>query len=424
MFRLHETTRRQICRSGFVVCCILPTVATAGWIVHCHRPWRVRDKQAEIASVIGVEARLDDWSEPRPGAGHTSVLALIDPASMAAIAELKTVEFDRSRSAETVAIGSLAASTRQLNALAGVARNGLRRLGQRDLAMHIESLALAGATPGATFALHDVDVKIGHNARGELQGQFVAHLGAGSPADATIRGVLAPAEGADGGMQLTIDARDAAPPAWLLAAAAPVVGDLGVDATFTGVVRLEFAAHHVRGVAAGRLNRVALAAFFPPGAIHTQRGDAAVDLNELRWLDGRIESLAGVVTAEQLETSQSLVAAAVTALHCGNSTAGLLDAEHGSRPIAIDRLACRFQLDSSGLALTGALPADARLPQGCIATSDGRPLLRTPPYPRLPAGAWVQFVSGPAQSWVPATREAVDLAEQMPLPEAAGAVTR
>jgi hypothetical protein len=82
---------------------------------------------------------------------------------------------------------------------------------------------------------------------------------------------------------------------------------------------------------------------------------------------------------------------------------------------AVDRLACRFVLDRKGLTLTGEAPAADNLP-GCLATSGGARLLMQPQYVDIPAGAWVQFVTGPAASWVPASAGAVKLAERLPLP--------
>jgi hypothetical protein len=74
-------------------------------------------------------------------------------------------------------------------------------------------------------------------------------------------------------------------------------------------------------------------------------------------------------------------------------------------------------MDPDGLSLAGLLPLEANQPTGCIAKSGGRPLLTSPPHPRLHASAWLQFVAGPAPGWVPATREVIEAASRLPLPD-------
>jgi hypothetical protein len=102
-------------------------------------------------------------------------------------------------------------------------------------------------------------------------------------------------------------------------------------------------------------------------------------------------------------------------------------ASHGKEAaaelVALDALACRFNLDHRGLTLTSDLPVQQSLPEGCLATSGGRPLLMQSPY-LLPAGAWVQFVAGhPASPWAPATLEAAEILEHLPLPNTGEAAT-
>jgi hypothetical protein len=92
-------------------------------------------------------------------------------------------------------------------------------------------------------------------------------------------------------------------------------------------------------------------------------------------------------------------------------------AKSGSKElIDVDRLACRFVLDRKGLTVTGDMPPADDLPAGCLATSGGVGLLMQPQYVDVPAGAWVQFVAGPAKSWLPASAGAIKVAERLPLP--------
>jgi hypothetical protein len=423
MFRLHETSRRRVCRIAFVAFCLAPTAATAAWIAHWHRPWRVADQETRLSAYLGLGVRLADWREPRPGGGRTSTLTLVDP-STAAIVELADLSLARAGASTSLVAQAATLDVQSFDELAVLAREALNRHGDLDLTIQAGTVT-ASDGGDRTLALEGVAVKIDRDADGGRQGQLVARVADGSNTPPVVRVALkAVGAGLKRRIEATIDARNAKLPGWLVDDLVPVIGDVGDAATFTGLVRMEFASDHVQGVASGQLETVSLSAMLGSGKVHAARGHATVTLQELRWRDGRIEGMAGVVQSENAEVSQSLVAAAVANLFCGNASAELFKPEHQAKPVSIDRLACRFQLDQTGLSLAGAIPPDAALPHGCIAASGGRPLLTTPPYPRLPAGAWVQFVSGPAQSWVPATRSAVDMAQRMPLPEAGEILAR
>jgi hypothetical protein len=87
--------------------------------------------------------------------------------------------------------------------------------------------------------------------------------------------------------------------------------------------------------------------------------------------------------------------------------------------IDLDLLAIRVQLDERGLTLWGACPAESGMPTGCMAVSGGQPLLVHPPYGNFDLGRMVSTLSTPTKSWLPATREAVGMADRLPLPGSA-----
>jgi hypothetical protein len=175
----------------------------------------------------------------------------------------------------------------------------------------------------------------------------------------------------------------------------------------------------VLGSLQGRLINVNAAAVLPSNSAHSLRGSAVVELADMRWRGWRLEQLHGSVRLENGAASRSLVAAAVKYLLCLQASDGqAMPAENGlaGELVAVDLFSCRFQLDAKGLTLSGNCQQEAHWPKGCLAVSGLQPLILEPPYIQVPLGAWVQFVSAPGASWLPATREAVEVAERLPLP--------
>ena len=73
-------------------------------------------------------------------------------------------------------------------------------------------------------------------------------------------------------------------------------------------------------------------------------------------------------------------------------------------------------MTSAGLTLTGRCRSIRDGAPGCLLASKGEPLLLEPRYANLPVAQLVQVLSQPAASWLPASREAHEMAGRLPLP--------
>jgi hypothetical protein len=168
----------------------------------------------------------------------------------------------------------------------------------------------------------------------------------------------------------------------------------------------------------GRVHSADLAALLPIGSPHTLRGVATVELTEFIWEGEQVERLAGTLTAQQAAMSRSLLdeMASKTGFQCPQASDGV-PVDGDSSLVALDAMAVRFQLSSEGLTFWGQCPAEeAGMPENCMATSGRQPLLIAPPFYNWHLGVLVQTLAGPGAAWLPATREAVDMAGRLPLP--------
>ncbi len=336
---------------------------------------------------------------------------LADLTTHLSLVEFTDLETHWGRRAATISAQTATIDAAQLDALVRRANDWLWQLNKEQVRFDVDRLAIRGADANDAVEFHDVQVRATRDAASGVKAQLFAHLSendAGAPA---VR--ISLQQLADGGSRITratIDCRGVELPSWLFAAAGPVMASCGTDAAFSGAVQLDWTGGVLGGRAAGQIDDADLAAMLPVGSPHVARGRTTVTLHELRWRGRQIESFAGSVRATGVEVSWSLVEAAVKQLYCEQPSVVTTEM------IAVDRLACEFRLNRQGLTLTGELNSESNLPQGCIAESGGRPLVMQPKYVDLPAGAWVQFVAAAGTSWLPATQEAVDLAERLPLP--------
>jgi hypothetical protein len=244
--------------------------------------------------------------------------------------------------------------------------------------------------------------------------QLVAQIAGQNAAESAIRLTLEPSVASDSvSATVTLDARGVGLPAGLLAAVAPGLGSFGRAAQFKGAVQWTLDRPEPHCVVQGRIEQADLASILPAGSPHSLRGAATVDLQQLSWRGSRIERLAGTVHAEKGAISRSLVAALVQNYKCGGTDG--VAAVDDPEMVALDQLAVRFELDAGGLSFWGNFPADSHLPTGCLAVSGLQPLLIESPYDKWHLGLLVQTLAAPGVTWMPATSEAVEMAERLPL---------
>ena len=320
MFRLHETTRRRVCRLAFVVLCAAPTVSVVLWVLYAHRPGRLAAEQARIESDVHLAVRLADWQHPRPGAVRSAAIELVDPASGDVL--VKLVEFERHRAAGGIVCAAqlidLALDRREL--LVTRADEWLLELADERSQLHAPAIT---ATAGARrLELRNTQLRVERRDDGTIYGQLIVNIPGMAVGAAPLRITIEFRPGPDKRLLLSVDTNQTAVPAWLIGSIAPALSCPDDRATFSGELQIECLSDQIHGVAQGQWKHLALDHLLSPGSPHAIHGRATVTASVLLWQDDAIERVVGSVKAESCAASPSLIAAAVKHLLCGQASAG------------------------------------------------------------------------------------------------------
>jgi hypothetical protein len=424
MFALHETKQRRVCRAAFFALCVGPTLLTAWWIASHYWPGRQGRISRELGRALDVHVKLADWREPRPRTVRTSGMTLSDGASGYPLVEVKLLEAQSGRGLQAYRIDEAMIDAGQLDQIARKVDRWLRMLPPdvhevwcRRLTIRLPSPTDEGspAAPAGRFEMHNVHVRIDRDRAGRVHAQGMAFVGNAQDPTQAVRLTLIPSSGSGVANALTLATEPAGVAASALAAVAPGFHCFGEDAVFVGKAQWILNSGGQEGIVQGRVLQADLASVLPLSSPHRLHGHATLELAELKWRGERIERLAGAVFARDAAISQSLVEAAVTNFRCGRGAAGQPTADDPSQ-MDIDYLGIHFNLNEKGLTFWGACPADVSTEEECIAVSGMQPLLVAPRLHNWHVGWLVQTALAPPSGWLPATREAVEMADRLPLP--------
>jgi hypothetical protein len=95
MFKLHQESRRRLCRAGFLLGCLLPTVSMAAWGAYRHSPLHTRRHELVLRASLGLRARVATVASPRPGIVRYGDMELADGETGRPIATCGLVEVRR-----------------------------------------------------------------------------------------------------------------------------------------------------------------------------------------------------------------------------------------------------------------------------------------------------------------------------------------
>jgi hypothetical protein len=423
MFALHETTRKRVCRTAFLALCVAPTLAMASWTASHHWPGRHGRLSRELGRTLDVHVKLADWREPRPQTVRTSGMTLSDGATGQVLVNVARLEMQTGRGSQVLRIEEATVEASQLIEVACKVDRWLRLLPPEAQEVRCRRLVIRLPSPGESspagqprqFVMHNVHVRIDRDAAGRIQAQGIGLIDGIQDVAHAVRLALLPSTGSGAEIALTLETGPIGVAASALAEVLPGFGRLGNDSVFVGKAQWLFAGAEQQGVVEGRVSQADLAGVLPANSPHRLRGRATVELAELTWHGERVERLAGAVLAEQASISRSLVEAAVTNFRCGRGTEGQPAADDPTL-VVVDRLGIRFDLNGEGLTFWGACPPESSLEEACMAVSGLQPLLIAPPLRNWHVGWLVQTLMAPPSGWLPATREAVELGDRLPLP--------
>jgi hypothetical protein len=79
MFRLHDSTRRQICVALFIALCVFPTLGVGGWAISRRLPWNRQAEEAQLSAELGLTVSLETMTHTLPSVVRYTGLKLTDP---------------------------------------------------------------------------------------------------------------------------------------------------------------------------------------------------------------------------------------------------------------------------------------------------------------------------------------------------------
>jgi len=414
---MHDRTRRRLCRTGFLLLCVLPTVSVVVWgSVICSPAYVAAHKaawQADLSRRLGLTVQLQSVQNPSRGLTVLTGLVLRDPETNAPLAQVRRIE--------------LGCRGDQWVVLAAQPELETKNLWRLYRALHQRLLCGApGSLPKVHFYAGELNLKQ-----------------SGDRGDSTLTDVHCRLTPAETGPQATIEFRDVAqqsgepaqlsltrnrqisPPAtrwhlrtgsaplpcYLLADHVAILACLGDRATFQGTVEAIRSPGGWEGEVTGRFGDVDLDRLVTDRYDHKLSGMAEVVFRRARFRGGKLVDAAGDLLCSGGVVSLSL-------LHQADKSLGLV-ADGRIRSVETDslrryqELKFGFTLTQQGLKIVG-LCHDAG--EGVVMTDYYGPLLTDRPQEVAQVAALVRTLSSRSGEHVPATYEAYQLLHVLPIP--------
>lgn len=407
---MSPSFQRNICRSLFFVCCVLPTTLVVAWVLVRNRPGRVPRYMTNMSQRLGLHVHLTGVAHPRPGVTKLTGLQLVDPETKQLIAQSDQVTMVCRSGMVRLTMEEFVVERDQIKRLMEWYRDRILRqtldfpspvlVFSRSLVLRDENgdskfSSVRGEWdriangPKATW-----DFKLaGQQSTEPLQITYARDCRTHAPTT-----------------HFSLDTRDTPLPCSLLAPLLPVMRPLNAQATFQGQVWAAHASQGWKGLAVGRLSGIELDRVVPPNSLHELTGTAEVTIRELRFRGSKVTRAIGSISAGPGTASRSLLHTVTRVLNLvGRDESALLDA----RPLEYKDLQLGFQIDTTGLILLGHCE---NVEAGTIMTDTHGSLLRQPQRQPIPVVRLIRALVPNQNVLVPATQETESLLRVLPLP--------
>jgi hypothetical protein len=404
MFKLHETTRKQVYRALFFALALVPTVAVLAWGVARHLPGRAQQLADELSAQLSLDVRLSDVSHPRPGVLLLTDLAVADPETGLPLLKCGSLEVEYSAEQITVAASLVEVEAARAELLWRLLDRRLRQSPDRDDRMTITADPVTWKTPGASQTFNEVLVRLGEASTGREA--EISFLLAGAKADEPTQLRIVRHRKPAPATAVTLKTGGAALPCSAFAPLVDTTAWLGTRAQFNGYIWVRETPLGWDGELTGELTQLDLDALVTGRFPHVMRGTADLRLERAKLIGGRITEAAGALRGTAGEISSSLLVAGRKALHLE----GHPNLESSVAIESYDRLAVDFVIEPEGLTLLGRCgPTEALLVQ------NGHALWKQPAQQPQPVVTLVRALVPANEVQVPAAGETDLLLRHLPL---------
>jgi hypothetical protein len=414
---MPHSQRLILCRTGFVLLCLLPTLAVCGWLVRrassAYRAAERGEWQRELNGRLGLAVEISALSYPSFDVAVLDNVRLRDPETRAVVYECAAAEVQRTDAGWQIHASQLAVHSRSLSSAAAALHDALLRRGPADL---------------PSIDLHARELTLHSTGGPQTLSPFHARLASGDTGPtATIAFSLPAAQSAAASpVQLTIARhRHRQPPVtwWQLDTAGqslplallgdwfPDVAALGTNCRFDGQMTVSLGSGGWTGQLRGTLQNIDLDALVSEHFPHKLSGLAVLRLDRATFDDGRLIDLAGTLESSGGAISPSLVAASQQHLNLTRAAdnATLRDGVL----VPITRLSIRFHTDGNQLVLSSGQPEK----RSVLLANTAGPILEAPPQHRTAAVNLLRTLLPDNRYLVPATRQTSALVRLFPVPD-------
>lgn len=384
---MHLPRAHFACRAGFVLLCLLPTAAVAGWIVQRSLPGFVLSQKDEweqgLSRQLGLRVSLERLEYPRPDMAALSNVSFADPETGATVASVARLEVLSTEQGWKLVGHQAVIETAHLPMLRTQFEQRWLRRGKQEWSSRsqceiiLRELTLKGSNQSLTL----VDV-----------------AGTWNPAETGPKCELTfrlPETGSDQprGRWFVQRNRQTNPPTthWVLETGAtplpcalaapgwPQLHQLGHAAEFTGKLDVVQSGEQILGtITDGVIQNLNLNALVTERSPYLLSGYGLARI-EAEFTQQKISAARGTLQAQNGQVDRALLAALSEQLQLTAPLAGTSGLEH--EPLSYRYLSCGFDLRKGTLRLTGY--ADSLRPNVVI-NSAGGALLEVPPQHHTP----------------------------------------
>lgn len=356
---MHDRTRRLICRIGFVLLGLVPTLAVAGWSAHVHSPSYLAARRTEweqrIEQTLGLAVAIGRLERATHDRIDLADLTLADLETDALVCRVRQAQV-RFLAREIVVIAS------QPELIAG-------QLPRAWNAIEHRLLRGSRVLPRVTVTCQEATIATGVRGRTITDVVLVADRAEEGPRADLRFHVAGEPRGGDTVHLYVSRNRELSPPRtrWQLATGSqsldgdllsflfPALQRLGPRWRFQGELDLGWSGAGCEGQLQGLVRDVDLdhlMELFP----HKLTGQASLELATCRLENGRIRQLAGRITG----SAAGIPAGAHRSDETGVPSDAAAEPEHESPPICgiVQRLWLEATRDALGLELRGLDPGD------------------------------------------------------------------
>ena len=413
MFRLRQRTRRQLCRVGFLVGCLLPTVALALWGAYRHLPIHRRHQELALRQSLGMRAQIASVEHPRPGIVRYHDLELSTRAAGRPLATCRWAELRRSRvdGSLKLVVHGLQLQPAGLDTWYAFVERALRHDSDEpgpNLRFVIDDITLPESREAESLArisgaIADGEATLSVEPAGATEAVPVTLASSAEPIHLKI--VSDTGETSLGQWELHTGT-SVIPCSWLAA----VVGDFPAarGSRFQGSAWARDTAAGRQLALRGTLRDVDLAGLVTRNFGHFAEGKVDIKLDPAHVQAGRLVELHANVTGGPGRVDRGLVVALASSLGCGLAN----DQRVAREVISYGQLAVDVAVNPQGqLVVIGRCPGR---PDIVLADANGHPLMSQPQTQAQPALNLVRGLGGAGAPDVPLTAQTAQLIGWLP----------